>query len=424
MLKAFATGGIPGRKRQRCAHPADLTFSILCCIIYQIQYIYRNGKYTHYSKYTQGLSIACEVKKTMKQGTKIPDWLLRFLRSLQEIEVHTLDDGTISLTVAGGNTHNFKVEARSRIGEKEALHLVNRYSHQQTSRQYPLLICTRRLSSNTRDVLRDAGISWVEHDTGVIHLIAPGLLIHQIYENVPFIMQHAAVQGSGRATRLVGQSGIVAETLLLRYLGQPIKVMQVAAEAGVSAGLTSRILKRLEIEGILRTEGKGPSKHRYLIDPGKLLEIWAAEETTAVDKKTELYVWTSTPDELYGNLKALESAGITSALSGVAAANSYTPTLTTIPWPELWVAARTAPAEVADVFQGEIVDDGANITIRQKAGDAALHHAQIITDTSAGLLIPLSGVPVISRPRAYIEAFRESKRSREVAENLRERLGY
>lgn len=67
------------------------------------------------------------------------------------------------------------------------------------------------------------------------------------------------------------------------------------------------------------------------------------------------------------------------APAGTAAANLYTPTLTTFPDPSIWIESHFSPREVAAVLGGEVVDKGANSQILQSKGNLALENATLWT---------------------------------------------
>lgn len=350
-----------------------------------------------------------------------PEWLLRFLRAIPGVDLESTNQ-VLEVSVAGGQPTRFRVERRSRVGPKAARMFEQLELPGAAVR---VLLATRRVSPTARQHLRKAGISWVERDTGFCRLVGPGLLIERTLDQ--WTDREKSARGHGpdkRARRLLGLSGVVAETLLVHYRNRPIKVSGVAEEAAVSIGLVSRIVHRLEEEGILTAEGKGRAKRRFLQDPAALLDLWADEEKTAADEMVKAYVWVPAAADLYRELAVLDDAGIAWALAGVAAANLYAPTLTTTPTPEIWIAADRAPVEAVQALNGEVVDEAENLVLRLSSGDPALRHAQTAMDLPGPTSQDAQGLRLVSAPRAYVEARSGAKRAHEVAENLREKLGY
>jgi hypothetical protein len=173
-------------------------------------------------------------------------------------------------------------------------------------------------------------------------------------------------------------------------------------------------LKLLDIHGF------GPNRSWRLVDVGGLLDLWATEEQLP-PPPIGLYVWTRSPKDLIEKLTLLDQVSSRWALAGVAAANVYAPTLTIAPDPTVWFDARVPAEQVAHALGGEMVDRGANLQIWQAERSPALTHATSWKPAGA-LSTQTSALRIVSRPRAYIEALKEGKRSADVAQNLRERI--
>jgi len=282
-----------------------------------------------------------------------------------------------------------------------------------------VLIATTRLAPRTRTLLRDAGLSWLERETGRCRLYAPGLLVDIVVH--PDLDR---VHETGRHTRprtavpkLRDRSGLIAEALLLRAGEDPVTLTELAATTRLSRGLVSRLLSRLTELGILEALGKAPHKTWLLSDPGALLDLWAAEERTTPEEVTGLSVWSRTPDELLDRLISLD-AQFPYALGGAAAANLHAPTLTVTPQPDLWIPAAIPAAELAKRLGGEIVESGANIRVLQRTGDVALLLAQTLPSKQ-----PRGrGLSIVSPYRAYVEARAATGRGPEAADALRRLL--
>lgn len=341
-----------------------------------------------------------------KHDKPAPSWVRLRLEPLPSATTSFTPDGVVEVTPkAGGQPVRYIIEFKSRLSESGAQQLA-RYA---TTRDERLLVLTNRLTKPSRDVLRETGISWMERDTGRIHIQGPGLLID--------VVQVGAVGSESRAAKLTRRSGTVAETLLLHYRASEIKVTELANAAGVSTALASRLLNRLDSEEILRTTGSGPHKRRFLEDPYALLDLWAAEDSIQPERTTPIHIWARTKGDLYRRLEAQADSESSWALGGISAANLHAPTLSQLPTPGLWLRSVQSPVEFAEKVGGELVDEGATAVLWQTDGDPALHHSGVYTDLNQA-----NSIPLVSPPRAYVEALAGSGRAPEVAENLRKRL--
>jgi hypothetical protein len=264
----------------------------------------------------------------------------------------------------------------------------------------PLVLVAGETTEEARRILRDHGIGVID-GTGNAHLELPGLLIH--LEGRP----RPAGRGVPRMpTRLSGKAGVVAQLLLL-HSDRTWKVVEVAEEAGVSTGLAHRVLDRLEREGILTTEGRGPRRVRRVLGPAALLDLWA-EEHADRPRRTFGYLLAQTPQLLIEELgSTLARAGIDYALTG-AAAGLVAPFLTTVPVVDLWVTAVAGPEDLLGVIGAEAVTTGHNVVFLQDRDDAPL----VFREQARGLWLA-------NRFRLYVDLLADPRRGREQAQHLR-----
>lgn len=345
-------------------------------------------------------------------------WILRYLEGAPGIDPRARPDAILEVTVTGNRTVEFMVEAKSHIRSGEAQTVIDRLRRTYGTSDRPPLVATRRLSPELRKLFRDAGISWIERDTGVCHLVAPGLLVHVELEDLA-----EPPSTRRRPARLVGLSGVIAETILLRFQEDHIRVSDLAEASRASLGLTSRVLQELERDELLVSRGAGPRKKRQLVNPAGLLDRWAEQEV-APEQTTQLFVWAQTVPALYDKLSGLQQEEFGWAVAGVGAANLHVPTLTRLPDPAIWLTASVAPTRVAEALNGEIVDQGGNLRVLQTDRDPALHHSELRGFRTSEVGIGDRPISVVSKPRAYVESVRAPQRGEEVAANLRDTLGY
>lgn len=339
----------------------------------------------------------------------MPSWLVRQLRSIEGLDAE-LDGDVLQLSMSGSSPISFAVEEKSRLSMEGARALVNMAG----SASQRLLVATRKLSDEARSVLKAHGISWVERETRACRIQGPGILIDRSPREAQQKTDSSAE--TRPATKLGDKAGVIAETLLLFFQQKEIRVRSLARESGTSQGYVSRVLNRLEDEGILAGEGVHAHKRRQIIDSAGLLDLWRDEEKVERWAKHRLYVWAQTTEALYTRLNELTTANFEWALGHTSAANRYTPTLTRQPDPEIWISAEIPVEQVGAALEGEVVESGSNLTVWQCSGDSPLYHAGPVDSPHN------HQHPIVSRYRAYVEAYHRGGRSEEVATRLRENL--
>jgi len=328
---------------------------------------------------------------------------------------------TLLVRIAGGKPVCFEVKNVPVLSQERAMEMI-RLSRSGT-RKGPcagrILITTGQLSEPMRERLREAGISWIERLSGTCRLIGPGLLV-----DITGKASDDRARKPVRA-RLRDKSGLLAETLLGLEPDERFSLVEIARQAGISPALSSRILQRLSHLKVIRRTGAGPVGYWQVADPGALLDLWCAEERSQPPSSAGLYVWSRSAAELYEKLPKLDQAAGDWALGGTGAANLYAPTLTTYPDPVVWVTQRIPAGKIAGALGGEIVDKGANLQIWQSEGDIALRHSKgwsAAFAAGASGDARFTGLRLISKPRAYLEAMAGTGRSVEVARNLRQAI--
>jgi hypothetical protein len=153
------------------------------------------------------------------------------------------------------------------------------------------------------------------------------------------------------------------------------------------------------------------------------LDLWATEEQEqrgAQTQTTGLYVWSRSPQELLRKLPLLNVLNKRWVLAGTAAANLYAPTLTTFPDPAIWVDFRVPIRDVAKTLGGEIAEKGSNLQVWQSKHNVAFTKSTIWTHATNDPEIGGLELPIVSKPRAYIETVRGTGRAEEVALKLRQ----
>ena len=335
-------------------------------------------------------------------GGKFEAEALRILRAIPGFDVVPepagLDRGVDALVKFAGTQACVAIEFKTRANAATAWHLVSVARHRS---ELPLVLIAAETTKDARRILSEHGIAFID-GLGNVHLELPGLLFH--------------VTGTGRPTRapapsrLSGKAGLVAQALLLDP-ERAWRIKDLAEQTAVSSGLTHRVLARLEVEGIVSTNGAGPHRTRHVTDPTALLDLWAEEN---VDKpvRTRGYLLAQTPRQLVTELcEGLEGSGIEYALTGAAAAGIVAPFVTTTTVTEVWVAATTDPREFFDHTPATPVTEGHNVMFLQ-AG----------TDTPLAFRQQSEGLWIVNRFRLYADLRRDKRRGIEQANYLRQEV--
>jgi len=224
-------------------------------------------------------------------------------------------------------------------------------------------LIARETTAEARAILAEHGVGIID-GLGNAHLELPGLLFH-LEGHRP----QRRVAGPVPPARLRGKAGIAVQALLLQP-DREWKVQDLAREAGVATGLAHRVLARLEEQGILAAEGKGPQRVRRITNPTALLDLWT-EEQVERPRRTLGHLLPQTPQQLIQQLATnLGRVGIDYALTGAAAASLVAPFVTAVPVVEVWVVETAAAEELGAA--ADPVSEGQNVVFLQGKNDAPL----------------------------------------------------
>ena len=282
------------------------------------------------------------------------------------------------------------------------------------SRERTVLVAPR-LSRKRRQELRFRDISWIEYQTGMVHLRAPHLAIDLPEDPA------ASAPTPKTLPSLAGKAGAVVEALIeLAHRHEWISQPEVADLSGSTQAWTSRVFSALVEAEALDVEGAGPAK-RWRPRAEALLHLWEADGGPT-PSQTPMYLWSRTSEDLIRAMPKLGEAATAYAVGGVAAANLHEPTLSSLPMVNVWIPATVPPAQVAAELGADPVESGANIILWQASGDPALTLAGPLSQWRKRTPKGLGSVSVVTPARAAIEALRGPGRAPEVGENLRQRI--
>jgi hypothetical protein len=335
---------------------------------------------------------------------------LKQLRMIRGIDAE-LVEGHLQVAAMGAAPVRFELQSKARLSEGDLERLLPRL------RSHQAILATRRLSPRRREQLSAADVSWIEYDSGFVHLRAPGLVVDRPEDPGGSRPDDAAPA----LPSLNGKAGVVVEVLIeLAEQERSVKQSEVAHLSGSDQAWVSRIFAALVAAGALEELGSGPGKEwKPLVD--ELLDLWVRDGGPG-PQVTTFYAWVRSPHELVRNLAGLDPVVLPYAVGGVTAANLHAPTLSEAPTPEVWLPAAIPPRRLAEALGGELVESGANARVWQADGDPALRRARALSSWRDLARGELSALRVVSPPRAVVEASRGRGRAQEVADRLRDDL--
>ncbi len=330
------------------------------------------------------------------------------LRRAGGIEVRPGGPGDLVVSIKGTETV-LSLEVKHRFVE-EVLHQIERLPPEQRERT---VLVVPSLSPKRRHELRHRDVSWIEYQTGAIHLRVPHMAID--------LVEEPRADAETSLPRLSGKAGIVVEALIEVGRGQElVSQPEIAERSGSTQAWTSRIFGELVKAGALDVVGRGPAKEwRPKLD--ELLRLWIADGGPS-PTVTGMYLWTRTLPDLLRAVGQTGAEGLSYAVGGVAAANLHEPTLTSVPSVNVWIPLSIPAESLAARVGAELVDAGANVFIWQAAGDPPLRLARPLERWRSDAPEGLGRLSVVTPARAVVEALQGTGRGPEVGENLRRRI--
>ncbi len=202
-------------------------------------------------------------------GAEFEAEVIRILREIPEFTV-TAEHGLIHQADAvvrhGDSVTPIARQTKTRVSSAAAHHI----AHQARQLSMPTVVVAREMTDGAREFLAAEGIGSID-GLGNIRLTLPGLIMRITGEPRP--------KRGYPPTRLSGRSSLVVQAMLLDA-ERPWRVIDLAQRAGVAVGLAHRVLRRLDVEGVVESHGAGPAKTRRLANPAALLDLWAEEHVT------------------------------------------------------------------------------------------------------------------------------------------------
>jgi len=250
-----------------------------------------------------------------------------------------------------------------------------------------------------RVLCEQEGIGWLDL-SGNAHLTAPGLRVHVDGRPNQF-------KRRGRPANVFApKSARISRRLLLepdRFWSQ----RELARAAGVNEGLTSRVVRKLEEEGLLERKSSGQVRPA---SPGRLLDAWCEAYDFEKHGIIRGYVLARSGAELLRRVAgSLAQQGIHYAMTGLGAA---------------WLATRFANFLTATVYlQEPPVDELMEaLGFRQEERGA---NVWLVVPEDAGVFDgeeDRDGIRCVSAVQVYLDLKGHPERSKEAAEHLRREL--
>lgn len=250
-----------------------------------------------------------------------------------------------------------------------------------------------------REFCREAGVNWLDL-SGNANIIAPGVRV--LVEGQPNLYKKPGRPSSAFAPK----SSRIARWLLL-HPGQSMSQREIARATGMDEGFTSRIVSRLEEEGLVVREPEGSIRVR---DPDLLLDAWRQDYDFSKHRIVKGHVAARSGEGLLDQVaKQLRELGVEQAATGLAAA---------------WLLTRFAGFRIVTTYVTEIPSSEIlrQLGFREDEPGANLW---LVVPSDAGVFHGASareGVPCVHPVQAYVDLKGQPERSQEAAEHLRAEL--
>ncbi len=244
-----------------------------------------------------------------------------------------------------------------------------------------------------------AGVSWFDL-SGNAHIVAPGLRI--IIEGKP----NKFVRRGRPSSAFAPKSARIARHLLIesqRYFRQ----QELAKETGLDDGYTSRIVGRLDQDGLLERNEVGAIRAR---DPNLMLDAWSEAYGFYRHNIVRGHVTSRAGDELLSLMaRALEGSRGRYAATGLAAAWLHTK----------FAGFRLVTFFVEQPLSGKVLKE---MGFREEPRGA---NVWLVTPDDEGVFdgsATTEGIPSVHPVQAYLDLLAHPERAAEAAAELRTRL--
>jgi hypothetical protein len=274
------------------------------------------------------------------------------------------------------------------------------YARKAAGRAVPLVLGPY-LRSDLRSALEKARVSYLDF-YGNVHIEAPGVLVH-----VRSPARAAASRGLGVAGRRAAQT-------MLEFKERAWAVTELAELAQVSSGHAQNVMRVLEANDLVYTEGRGPKKRRRIREPTRFLDWLVSQEPARRPRvQLECALHARAPQELWAKVDHALGPHRAYALTGAAGASVLGAGPSAVPRTLVRIKPDLSLRSVAERLKAEVTTRGPNLVLW--------------TDTGLlGTVTAFREHDVVLAPhvRIYLDA-RQEQRGEDVATSFREQiLGY
>ncbi len=269
------------------------------------------------------------------------------------------------------------------------------------------VLVAESISPGAKQLLREERVGYYDSG-GSLYLPARGAYLH---------VDRPPPKSLSRTMRslFTGRRAQVLHGLLVRHQDWfGVKVL--AEQAQVSPATVSQVLTELERLDWVESRGQGPGKQRHLREPAALLDAWVKHlGSIRPPALRRFFVPAMKPDGLMEKLgQACDANGVEYAVSSEAAAQRYSPFLSSISQVRCRLLAGPGLDSVIANLGARAVGEGANLVIIEAGSPGDLLFRERV-----------GGVWLASPIQVYLDLLGGEGRAREMAEHLRrERIGF
>lgn len=270
-------------------------------------------------------------------------------------------------------------------------------------------VVARSLSPGALDLLEARDANWLDQEGRARLVVPPGLLVYRDTPPDGVASRPPAFKWSRSAAQL-------AEYILDLPVDQPLKTGDLAEATAWSPGRVSTVLQAFDSLEWTAPKGarSGPGAWRRLVNPGAMLDSWAANIGQETHKKRLAHVATRnllrfTENELRTNLGWDDKR--TWALTTWAGLELVAPFATAIPAIHIYLASDRFRSEIDQIMRDgglREVDEGARFEFWEADFPLLTQQGQP------------SLTPVVATPRLYADLLALSARGADAAQHLRE----
>ena len=279
---------------------------------------------------------------------------------------------------------------------KTAIEQIPNYSKNVDGNVVPL-VAVPFMGEAGREFCLKAGVSWLDL-SGNARIFAPGLFI--LIEGKPNLYK----QRGRPSTAFAPKSSRVARWLLM-HPDKPFTQREIARSIGMDEGYTSKVVGKLEDDGLILRDGNGAVKPR---DPNLLIEAWSEDYDFSKHHILRGHVAARTGESLLRQLtEAFNQETISYATTGLAAA---------------WLYNHFAGFRIVTLYlsQEPLPDVLAGLSFREDARGA---NVWLVIPNDEGVFQGtnlLDGICCVHPVQVYLDLHAHPERAREAAQRLRD----